>query len=370
MWFEGAVEFDYLGDPAKTAETTSPQGWRTVGDIGWLDEEGFLYLTDRRAFTIIRGGVNIYPQEIEDVLLEHPQVLDAAVFGIPDEEFGERVQAVVQPDRLAAGRGNELADALRDLCLVQTRALQMPRRDRLRPAAAADRRGQALQAAAAGPLSHRDREQRMTDPLVTLEVTDGVGLLLLNRPPVNALNEQLRGQLVERSARGAGAGRRPRRHRGRRRQALRGRSRHHRTRKLRAWPTWRRRCTGCSPAWGAWRASKSPPLQRSTGYALGGGLEIALGCDFRIVADTAKLGLPEIQLGVIPGGGGTQRLARLVGPAIAKNLLVHRAPGGRRGSRPDRPRRRSRSCERTLERAKELAASFAAGPALALRQRS
>ena len=69
MWFEGAVAFDYLGDPDKTAETTSPQGWRTVGDMGRLDEDGFLYLTDRRAFTIIRGGVNIYPQEIEDVLL-------------------------------------------------------------------------------------------------------------------------------------------------------------------------------------------------------------------------------------------------------------------------------------------------------------
>ena len=125
VWFEGAVEFDYLGDPAKTAETTSPQGWRTVGDIGWLDEEGFLYLTDRRAFTIIRGGVNIYPQEIEDVLLEHPQVLDVAVFGIPDEELGERVQAVVQPVHWRDA-GDELADALRELCLSKLAPFKCP----------------------------------------------------------------------------------------------------------------------------------------------------------------------------------------------------------------------------------------------------
>jgi fatty-acyl-CoA synthase len=125
VWFEGAVEFDYLGDPAKTAETTSPQGWRTVGDIGWLDEEGFLYLTDRRAFTIIRGGVNIYPQEIEDALLEHPQVLDVAVFGIPDEDFGERVQAVVQPVDWDDA-GEELADALRQLCLSKLAPFKCP----------------------------------------------------------------------------------------------------------------------------------------------------------------------------------------------------------------------------------------------------
>ncbi len=125
VWFEGAVEFDYLGDPGKTAETTSPQGWRTVGDMGRLDEDGFLYLTDRRAFTIIRGGVNIYPQEIEDVLLQHPQVLDVAVFGIPDEEFGERVHAVVQPDQWPADQ-RQLADALRELCLSRLAAFKCP----------------------------------------------------------------------------------------------------------------------------------------------------------------------------------------------------------------------------------------------------
>ena len=75
--------------------------WRSLGDIGRVDEDGFLYLTDRRAFMIVSGGVNIYPQEIEDVLLAHPKVLDAAVFGVPNADMGEEVKAVVQPD----GRG-------------------------------------------------------------------------------------------------------------------------------------------------------------------------------------------------------------------------------------------------------------------------
>jgi len=125
VWFEGAVEFDYLGDPAKTAETTSAQGWRTVGDVGWLDEEGYLYLTDRRAFTIIRGGVNIYPREIEDVLLDHPQVLDAAVFGVPDEDFGERVHAVVQPDVWPPDEA-QLVNSLRDLCQSRLAPFKCP----------------------------------------------------------------------------------------------------------------------------------------------------------------------------------------------------------------------------------------------------
>jgi acyl-CoA synthetase (AMP-forming)/AMP-acid ligase II len=68
----------------------------TLGDIGYLDEDGFLYLTDRRAFTIISGGVNIYPAEIESALIMHPDVTDIAVFGLPDPEFGEYVHAVVQ----------------------------------------------------------------------------------------------------------------------------------------------------------------------------------------------------------------------------------------------------------------------------------
>ena len=72
-------------------------GWATTGDVGYLDRDGFLYLTDRKHFMIISGGVNIYPQEIENLLITHDKVADVAVFGIPNEEFGEEVKAVVQP---------------------------------------------------------------------------------------------------------------------------------------------------------------------------------------------------------------------------------------------------------------------------------
>jgi len=96
VYFEDAMQFEYLGDAAKTADARNDRGWTTVGDIGYLDEDGYLYLTDRRHHMIISGGVNIYPQEAENMLISHPKVLDAAVFGIPDEEMGQSVKAVVQ----------------------------------------------------------------------------------------------------------------------------------------------------------------------------------------------------------------------------------------------------------------------------------
>ncbi|HEX5264348.1 MAG TPA: AMP-binding protein, partial [Phenylobacterium sp.] len=97
VFFEGGGQFEYHGDPAKTAESRNKHGWTTLGDVGWLDEEGYLYLTDRKSFMIISGGVNIYPQELENVLIGHPKVADAAVVGAPDEEMGEKVVAVIQP---------------------------------------------------------------------------------------------------------------------------------------------------------------------------------------------------------------------------------------------------------------------------------
>lgn len=96
IWFESGGQWDYIGDPAKTAETVNERGWRTVGDIGRLDEQGYLYLTDRKSNMIISGGVNIYPQEAENVLISHPAVLDVAVIGVPDPDFGEVVKAVVE----------------------------------------------------------------------------------------------------------------------------------------------------------------------------------------------------------------------------------------------------------------------------------
>ncbi len=97
VFFEGGGQFEYHGDPKKTAESTNKHGWTTLGDVGWLDEDGYLYLTDRKSFMIISGGVNIYPQELENVLINHPKVADAAVVGAPDEEMGEKVVAVIQP---------------------------------------------------------------------------------------------------------------------------------------------------------------------------------------------------------------------------------------------------------------------------------
>jgi len=97
IYYEGGRPFSYLKDEAKTAASLNEQGWVTVGDVGYLDAEGYLYLTDRRHHLIISGGVNIYPQEAEDALISHPRVLDAAVFGIPDESMGQSVKAVVQP---------------------------------------------------------------------------------------------------------------------------------------------------------------------------------------------------------------------------------------------------------------------------------
>ncbi len=96
IWFEGETTFEYHNDPEKTAASRHPKGWTTLGDVGRLDEDGFLYLTDRKAYMIITGGVNVYPQEAENTLALHPKVADVAVFGVPNDDFGEEVKAVVQ----------------------------------------------------------------------------------------------------------------------------------------------------------------------------------------------------------------------------------------------------------------------------------
>ena len=96
IYFAEVARFEYFDEPGKTEEAFDTRGWGTVGDMGYLDGEGYLYLTDRKNFMIITGGVNVYPAEIEGLLVTHPQVADVAVFGIPNEEFGEEVKAVVQ----------------------------------------------------------------------------------------------------------------------------------------------------------------------------------------------------------------------------------------------------------------------------------
>ncbi|GAB5512171.1 MAG: acyl-CoA synthetase [Hyphomicrobiales bacterium] len=121
VYFENGHQFTYHKDPAKTAACTNSAGWTTLGDIGHVDDAGYLYLTDRKSFVIISGGVNIYPQETEDVLLSHPAVLDSAVIGVPHEEFGEEVKAIVQ-----LGASETKSDALEQSLITYCRARLSP----------------------------------------------------------------------------------------------------------------------------------------------------------------------------------------------------------------------------------------------------
>ena len=128
LYFSDGPTFEYHNDAAKTSASRDPwgHGWTTIGDIGRVDEDGFLYLTDRKSYMIISGGVNIYPQEAENVLTMHPKVADVAVFGVPDPEMGEAVKAVVQPaSPEEAGPG--LADELIAYCRERLAHYKCPR---------------------------------------------------------------------------------------------------------------------------------------------------------------------------------------------------------------------------------------------------
>ncbi|MGC5016689.1 acyl-CoA synthetase [Streptosporangium sp. DT93] len=128
VYFSEGPQFVYHGDEAKTMSSRDPlgRGWTTLGDIGYVDEEGFLYLTDRRSYMIISGGVNVYPQEAENVLSVHPKVADVAVFGVPDEEMGEQVKAVVQPASMDLA-GPELEAELIEYCQAHLAIYKCPR---------------------------------------------------------------------------------------------------------------------------------------------------------------------------------------------------------------------------------------------------
>ncbi len=126
LYFEGGPPFEYFKDPAKTASVFNERGWRSLGDMGYVDEDGFMYLTDRSTFMIVSGGVNIYPQEVENLLVMHPKLVDAAVFGVPNDEFGEEVKAVVQPiDGVAPGP--DLAAELIEYCRTHLAGYKCPR---------------------------------------------------------------------------------------------------------------------------------------------------------------------------------------------------------------------------------------------------
>ena len=116
VFFSDGKPFSYHNDPDKTADATNKHGWTSLGDVGRQDEDGFLYLTDRKSFMIISGGVNIYPQEIENLLVTHDKVADAAVIGAPDDDLGERVVAVVQPVDMALVEGDAGEALEEELC--------------------------------------------------------------------------------------------------------------------------------------------------------------------------------------------------------------------------------------------------------------
>ena len=127
VWFGGRGNaFEYNNDPEKTKQTFNERGWSTLWDVGHLDGDGFLYLTDRKLFMIVSGGVNIYPQEIEDVLVLHPSVADVAVFGVPEPEMGEQVKAVIQPAPGAVA-GPQLAAEIMAFCRENLSHYKCPR---------------------------------------------------------------------------------------------------------------------------------------------------------------------------------------------------------------------------------------------------
>ena len=126
VYFETATVLRYHRDPDKTARAHNDKGWATIGDIGYLDGDGYLFLTDRRDFVIISGGVNIYPQEAENLLESHPKVADAAVFGVPNKEFGEEVKAVVVPTS-ASEVGPDLERELIDYCRRRLSNIKCPK---------------------------------------------------------------------------------------------------------------------------------------------------------------------------------------------------------------------------------------------------
>jgi long-chain acyl-CoA synthetase len=126
IWSEGGTEFVYHNNPQATARSHNERGWATVSDLGYLDEDGYLYLSDRRVDLIIAGGVNIYPREVEEALLFHPAVDDVAVIGVPNRDLGQEVKAIVKlrdPRQVSAS----LAEELIAYCLDRLAPFKCPR---------------------------------------------------------------------------------------------------------------------------------------------------------------------------------------------------------------------------------------------------
>lgn len=129
IWFAGTPQVTYDSDDEKTQAARDPRGWSRVGDLGRVDDDGYLYLAGREGLTVITGGVNVHPQEVEDVLVAHPAVEDAGAFGVPDEEYGELLVALVTPSATGARAAADgtLPDVLREHCRAQLSRHKCPR---------------------------------------------------------------------------------------------------------------------------------------------------------------------------------------------------------------------------------------------------
>jgi len=157
IYFENDLLPTYHNDPGKTAEAMHPSGWMTLGDIGHLDADGFLFLTDRKSHMIISGGVNIYPQEIENLLVTHDKVMDAAVIGAPHEDLGEQVVAVVQPIDMADA-GPALEEELRAFLAPSLARIKLPRLFDFRPELPREANGKLYKRELRGEYEARARE--------------------------------------------------------------------------------------------------------------------------------------------------------------------------------------------------------------------
>jgi acyl-CoA synthetase (AMP-forming)/AMP-acid ligase II len=131
VYFEGGPKFEYHGEPGKTAGAYMRENWSTLGDIGYVDEEGYLYLTDRQSDMIISGGVNIYPREVENVIIRHPEVVDVAVVGMPHDDLGQQVVAIVQP--CSVEFDEDLGQRLSTFCRQNLSRIKCPKKIKVVP---------------------------------------------------------------------------------------------------------------------------------------------------------------------------------------------------------------------------------------------
>ena len=305
-------------------------GWYRTGDVGRIDEDGDLWLEGRLDDMIVSGGENIHPLEVEDVLARHPRVREVAVVGAPDERLGHRVVAVV----VAEGATAEELDAH---CLASDTLARFKRPREYRfvsdlPKSPSGKilrrmlamrekitaivtlavsRGRALDMAGSDSLRRVPRRSRRGSHGPTITLDDPAKM---NRVPLAA-----RGQLAHVFEELAGDD-------GVRFVVITGAGENFTAGGdiaafLEAEPEELSRL-----AWNVAAPERfpKPVIARLQGYCLGVGLELALACDFRVAADDAQLGLPEVGLGMIPGSGGTQRLARLVGLGRAKDVVMRR----------------------------------------------